>query len=80
MATNAKTRSIKKTVPARELPATWPEREQFAPDDLVTVWIELEDAELERAASLRQVMDILGERAKARGLTPRKLAAILNDA
>ena len=80
MATNAKTRSIKKTVPARELPATWPEREQFAPDDLVTVWIELEDAELERAASLRQVMDIVGERAKARGLTPRKLAAILNDA
>ena len=69
MATNAKTRSIRKTVPARELPATWPEREQFAPDDLVTVWIELEDAELERAASLRQVMDILGERAKARGLT-----------
>ena len=80
MATNAKTRSIKKTVPARGLPATWSEREQFAPDDLVTVWIELEDAELERAASLRQVMDILGERAKARGLTPRKLAAILNDA
>ena len=80
MATNAKTRSIRKTVPARELPATWSEREQFAPDDLVTVWIELEDAELERAASLRQVMDILGERAKARDLTPRKLAAILNDA
>jgi hypothetical protein len=25
MATNTKTRSIKKTVPARELPATWPE-------------------------------------------------------
>lgn len=57
MAANVKTRSIRKTVPARELPATWPEREQFAPDDLVTVWIELEDAELERATSLRQVMD-----------------------
>ena len=75
MATNTKTRS---TVPARELPASWPEREQFAPDDLITVWIELEDAELERATSLRQVMDIVGERAKARGLTPKRLDAILN--
>ena len=79
MAINTKTRSIKKTVPARELPASWPEREQFAPDDLVTIWIEIEDAELERATSLRQVMDIIGERAKARGLTPEKLDAILND-
>jgi hypothetical protein len=79
MPSNSKTLSVKKTVPARELPVTWPEREQFAPDDLVTVWIELEDAELERATSLRQVMDIIGERAKARGLTPKKLTAILND-
>ena len=63
----------------RELRASWPEREQFAPDDLVTIWIEIEDAELERATSLRQVMDIIGERAKARGLTPEKLDAILND-
>ena len=53
MAINTKTRSIKKTVPARELPASWPEREQFAPDYLVTIWIEIEDAELERATSLR---------------------------
>jgi len=43
------------------------------------VWIEPEDAELERAVSLRQVMDIVGKRAKARGLTPKKLDAILND-
>lgn len=79
MGTSTRTRSIKKVVPAGELPASWPEREQFAPDDLVTVWIEPEDAELERAVSLRQVMDIVGKRAKARGLTPKKLDPILND-
>jgi hypothetical protein len=73
-------RSIKKTVAARELPPAWPEREQFAPEGRVTVWIEPEDAELERAIALRQVMDLISARAKARGLTPRKLKAILNDA
>jgi hypothetical protein len=75
MASRTKTRPIKKIVLARELPATWPEREQFAPEDRVIVWIEPEDQELERAASLQQVMDIIGERAKARGLTPEKLAS-----
>ena len=79
MAARTQVRSIRKTLPARELPATWPERERFAPDDLVTIWIEPEDEELRRAASLQQVMDIIGERAKARGLTPEKLDAILND-
>jgi hypothetical protein len=80
MATDAESPSIKKVLPARELPAAWPERERFAPDDLVTVWIEPEDEELARAASLQRVMDIIGERAQARGLTPEKLDAILNDA
>jgi hypothetical protein len=80
MATGTKTRPIKKIVSASDLPASWPEREQFAPDDRVIVWIEPEDEELARAASLQQLMDIIGERAKARGLTPNKLDRILNDA
>jgi hypothetical protein len=33
------------------LPAHWPERERFAPDDLIAIRIEPEDADLERAAS-----------------------------
>jgi hypothetical protein len=79
MATRSKSRPIKKLVSARELPAAWPERERFAPDDRVVVWIELEDEELGRATSLQQLMDIIGERAKARGLTPGKLDRILHD-
>ena len=53
--------------------AAWSERERFAPDDRVIVWIEPED-QLARAASLQQLMDIIGRRAEARGLTPKKLA------
>ena len=79
MATRTKARSIKKVVSARELPASWPERARFAPDDRVVVWIEPEDEELACAQSLQQVMDIIGERAKARGLTPEKLDRILHD-
>jgi hypothetical protein len=79
MATRTRARPIKKIVAARELPASWPERERFAPDDRVIVWIEPEDEELARAASLQQVMDIIGERATARGLTPEKLDRILHD-
>jgi hypothetical protein len=79
MATRTKSRLIKKIVPARELPAEWPERNRFAPDDRVIVWIEPQDEELEGAASLQQLIDIIGERAKARGLTPEKLDRILHD-
>lgn len=80
MTTNTKLPQIRKVVPARELPASWPERGRFAPDDLVAVWIEPEDAELAQAVSLSELMNIVGGRAKARGLTPKKLDAILNDA
>ena len=79
MATRTRSRPIKKIVSACELPAAWPEREQFAPDDRVIVWIEPEDEELGRAASLQQLMDIIGGRAKARGLNPKKLDRILHD-
>jgi hypothetical protein len=79
MTAKTKTRPIKKIVSARELPAEWPERKRFAPDDRVIVWIEPEDEALGRAASLQQLMDIIGERAKARGLTHEKLDRILHD-
>lgn len=70
---------VKKSLKARELPAEWRERGQFDPEERVTVWIEREDAELAAAASLQELMDIIGRRADARGLTAEKLAAILND-
>jgi hypothetical protein len=79
MASRTRLRPIKKVVSARELPATWPERKKFGPDDRLVVWIEPEDEELGRAASLQQLMDIIGKRAKARGLTPEKLDRILHD-
>jgi hypothetical protein len=80
MATRTNARPIKKIVPARELPAEWPERKRFAPDDRVIVWIEPEDEELGRAASLQQLTDLIGKRTKARGLAPNKLDRILHDA
>jgi hypothetical protein len=33
------------------LPASWPGRERIAPDDPITIRIEPEDADLERAVS-----------------------------
>jgi hypothetical protein len=33
------------------LPASWPERERFATDDLIAIRIEPEDADLERPVS-----------------------------
>jgi hypothetical protein len=79
MGTSTKSRPIKKVVAARELPAGWPERERFAPHDRVIVWIEPDDEELGRATSLPELMDLIGKRAKARGLTPAKLNRILHD-
>ncbi len=75
-----KTPVLKRTIPARELPAEWREQGRFAPDDRVTVWIELEDPELAGAASLRAVMDIVGRRMQERGLTEAQLEDILNEA
>jgi hypothetical protein len=80
MVTRTESRPIRKIVSARELPAAWPERKRFAADDRVIVWIEPEDEELGRAASLQQLMDIIGGRAKERGLTPETLDRILHDA
>jgi len=69
----------KKSVLAKELPPAWREEGRFAPDEQVTVWIEPEDPELAAAASLRDLMDIIGRRAQERGLTEEKLDTILDE-
>ena len=71
--------SFKKTITARELPPSWQQEGRFAPDDRVTVWVEPEDAELATASSLSALMDTIGRRAEARGLTPEKLKTILHE-
>jgi hypothetical protein len=72
-------RLIKKIVMARELPKAWPERDQFAPEDRVTVWIEPADAELDTATTLAGLMDLISTRARSRGLDPAKLKAALDE-
>jgi hypothetical protein len=74
-----KTLRLRKTVSARELPLSWREEGAFAPDERVTVTIEPEDAELAQAGSLVDVMEIIGRRAEARGLTEEELEKILDD-
>ena len=69
----------KKSLKARDLPREWREEGSFAPDEEVTVYIEPADPELARARSLLEVMNIIGRRAQARGLTEEKLQEILNE-
>ena len=71
--------SYKKTLRARELPASWREEGRFAPEEQVTLYIEPADRELAEAASLVELMNIIGRRAQARGLTEEKLQEILNE-
>ena len=70
---------IEKTLPASELPVAWQREGEFAPEDEVRVRIEPKDPELAEAASLAELMDIIGRRMQARGLTPEKLEEILRD-
>ena len=72
-------KTVYKTVPASELPAAWREEGGFAPTDRVVVRIEPEDRELAEAATLPELMNIIGRRAQARGLTPEILEEILNE-
>lgn len=72
-------RIVEITVPAAELPAEWREEGGFAPTNMVRVRIEPDEPELAKAARLIEVMDIVGRRARARGLTEEKLAEILNE-
>ena len=69
----------KKSLKARELPLEWQQEGSFTPDEQVTVCIEPADPELARAASLEALMDIIGHRAQARGLTVEKLQEILHE-
>ena len=71
--------SFRKSVAARELPPEWREQGRFTPDERVTVVIEPEDPELAGAASLAELMTLVGRRAQGRGLTEAKLRAILDD-
>ena len=69
---------IQKIVKARDLPPEW--AKEFAdPDTQVRVEVREIDARLEAASTLEDVMDLIAERAKARGLTPEVLRDILNE-
>jgi hypothetical protein len=69
---------IQKIVKARDLPPEW--AKEFAdPDTQVRVEVREVDAKLEAARTLEDVMDLIAERAKARGLTPEVLQDILNE-
>ena len=70
--------TIRKIVRARELPRDW-SKSFRDPDQPVRVVISEIDPELERAPSLSRLMDIIGERAQKRGLTPELLDDILHD-
>ena len=69
---------IQKIVKARDLPPEW--AKEFAdPDTQVRVEVREVDSRLEVARTLEDVMDLIAERAKARGLTPEVLEDILNE-
>jgi len=72
-------KTVYKTVLASELPAAWREEGGFAPTDRVVVRVEPDDPELANAARLAEVMEIVGRRARARGLTEEKLAELLDE-
>lgn len=70
---------IEKNLPASELPVAWQREGEFAPEDEVHVRIEPKDPALAEAASLAELMDVIGRRMQARGITREKLEDILRD-
>jgi hypothetical protein len=68
---------IQKIVKARDLPPEWA-KEFPNPEVQVRVEVREVDAELEAACTPEDVMDLIAERAKVRGLTPEVLQDILN--
>ena len=70
--------TIKKILRARELPCDW-QRAFADPDQIVAVTLTDIDPELDRAASLPEVMDVIGKRAEQRGLTGEILKDILDE-
>ncbi|HEY7550878.1 MAG TPA: hypothetical protein VH913_15345 [Hyphomicrobiaceae bacterium] len=69
---------IQKIVKARDLPPDWA-KEFPNPEAQVRVEVREVDATLEAARTLEDVMDLIAERAKERGLTPEILQDILNE-
>jgi len=67
-------------VPGRDVAKRVADALRLDPDQRYTVTVTAEDDELAGAASLEQVMDIVGKRARARGLTPELLNNLLKDA
>lgn len=70
---------IDKTIPAAELPPAWQHEGQLAPDERVRVRVEPADPELAAAATLGELMDIIGRRMQERGLTQEMLDDILRE-
>jgi hypothetical protein len=69
---------IQRIVKARDLPPEW--AKEFAdPETQVRVEVREIDPKLEATRTLEEVMDLVAERAKARGLTPEVLQDILNE-
>jgi len=65
---------IQKIVKARDLPPDWPK--EFAdPDGRVRVEVREVDSKPAAARTLEEAMDLIAERAKARGLTPNIFSA-----
>ena len=69
---------IQKIVKARDLPAEWA-KEFPDPETQVRVEVREVDSKLEATRTLEEVMDLIAERANARGLTPEVLQDILNE-
>ena len=70
--------TVKKIIKAGQLPRDWAGK--FAdPDQPVRVTITEVDPELDNAASLSKVMDLIGARAQKRGLTPDIVNDILHE-
>lgn len=78
-----KSTTVKKRIPASDLPAEWREQGGFAPDEQVRVLVEPDDPELAAASSLKEVMNVIGKRAEQRaqeqGMTPQDLTNIIDE-
>ncbi len=70
--------TVHKIIKAGELPRDWA-RDFADPDQPVRVTITEIDPELEDAKSLSEVMDLIGARARERGLTPEILDDIVHE-
>lgn len=70
--------TVNKIVRARDLPRDW--GKAFSdPDQPVRVTISDIDPALDKATSLATVMDLISDRAEARGLTPETADDIIHE-